>query len=121
MEENNKLLAEFLGITFKDNRFECDTLYNELIKENSYITFLEEVEEIDVNNHLHFHSDWGWLMLVVDKIENQHNRTVQIERGICYIHNGGIHHGRSTKVQTKIEAVYNACVDFVEWWNKENN
>src|SRR5690606_39051026 len=66
-----------------------------------------------------FHNDWNWLMLVVDKIENQHNRTVQIERGICYIHNGGIHHGRSTKVQTKIEAVYNACVEFVEWLNKE--
>lgn len=59
------------------------------------------------------------LMLIVDKIEKVHNRTVQIERGVCYVHNGGIHHGRSTKIQTKIEAVYNACVEFVEWWNEE--
>lgn len=106
MEENNKLLAEFIWAKVTDLKGNQKPIYYPILGAS--------------HTKLKFHRDWNWLMLVVDKIESL-NKTVQIERGICHIHNGGIHHGRSTKTQSKIEATYNACVEFVKWYNENKN
>ena len=72
-----------------------------------------------------FHNDWNWLMLVVDKTEataqvgnESDNYIVSIKGNRCTIINmyGEL---QSTEGQTKIEAVYNACSMFVDWYNNQ--
>ena len=91
---------------------------------------------------LQFHSDWNWLMKVVEKIEstevksiryidfhimpdaiivtnqdNEENPLILINRseGIGSVQKDII------MFETKIEAVYNACCVFIEWYNNNNN
>lgn len=72
---------------------------------------------------LKFHNDWSWLMLVASKIEQTpqlgnelDNYIVSIVGNRCSVINlyGEI---KSFDGQTKIEAVYNACSMFVDWYN----
>ena len=109
--ENNKLLAEFLG-------FELTT---------DSISILYYTEDRGLKQLPKFHSDWNWLMQVVEKIEslgyNIDTMKVDITKyqssqfcGI-YIDGKRIY---TNYCETKIEAVYNACVEFVKWYNKNN-
>jgi hypothetical protein len=71
-------------------------------------------------NELCFHSDWNWLMEVVEKIESLgydlfiETFEVRIEKYRETLFR------QHTKVsnQTKIKAVYNACLEFIEWYNE---
>lgn len=114
--ENNKLIAEFMG---KEVITEKDFLaYNyEELKDNMYI-----------DTTLKYHSSFDWLMEVVEKVENLHEaNNVLIGTNLTYIqiHNKATNEQETFKGvgQTKIEAVYNAVVAFIEWYNsagKEN-
>jgi hypothetical protein len=89
--DNNKLLAEFM-----------------------------DFEWYAKDEELEYHKDWNWLMQVVEKIESLDYELfietfeVRIEK-----HRETLFR-QHTKVsnQTKIEAVYNACVSFVKWYNQ---
>lgn len=111
--ENNILLAQFIGWE----------LYNNLLTfDESLFTFSESnVFILD----LKFHSDWNWLMEVVEKIE----RYLYDEQGTefkidvfagasIYIPKTKIHIHFPYNNSSKIEAVYNACIDFVKWYNE---
>lgn len=111
-KEINEMFAQFLGW------FVAECYVTPTDKDIKCLNLDTEFKEIPPYT-MKFHCDWNWLMLVVDKIENVHNKTVLIERQKCHIHSGGTHHGVSTKVQSKIEAVYNACAEFVQWYNKQ--
>lgn len=109
--EKNKLIALFMG--YIDNGCSEEGF---LINPNT--NYDEEIDE------LKFHSDWNYLMQVVEKIESL-NFVVQVHLSSCFIKeqehfiNGkGIWRGKS-HAKTKIEAVYNACVTFIEWYNKQ--
>lgn len=67
-----------------------------------------------------FHKDWNWLMPVVEKIETirDRNDVLTIVRHSA-IFNGGLRINSSR--DTKKEAVWNACVAFVESYNKDKN
>jgi len=108
--ENNKIIAEFLGRTGKANKL----LY--AFKNLDYrgqIWFNE--------NELRFHLDWNWLMEVVEKIEKQgfifdiKNYTTKITTG-WKIGFKPI----KTDSDTKIQSVYNACLEFIKWYNQQN-
>jgi hypothetical protein len=70
---------------------------------------------------LQFHSDWNWLMQVVEKIESLDGHLHICDNAVfvhfpkrikqCICING------SLKL-SKIEAVYNACLEFIEWYNE---
>ena len=81
--ENNKLLAEYLGLPYK-NVWRPD-------------------------------QDWNELMLVVEKIE-KNNAEMQITTDlILIIDHFGIENLYPVRCyNTKIEAVYNACVEYVK-------
>ena len=94
--ENNKLLAEFLGFELTTNKG------------------LKQLPK--------FHSDWNWLMQVVEKIESlgYNIDTMKYQSSqFCGIYRDGkiIY---TNYCETKIEAVYNACLEFVKWYNKNN-
>jgi len=123
--ENNKLIAEFMGLTIiTDSISYFDTNYKAL---------------------KNYHSDWNWLMEVVEKIENiivkgkqwtvledesdvDWNFEVNIESKQCVInrctYDGDeedflkLYDCRNYETITKIEAVYNAVVAFIKWYNE---
>lgn len=118
--ENNKLIAEFLGWEEKEKYF----MFNPKTNGSIYIKTLL------------FHSDWNWLMQVVEKIEtipswdkDRFGTIVTIQGKKCRINSD--HYQDKNKTyskeqyfdvtfigETKIEAVYNACIEFIKWYNK---
>ena len=126
--ENNKIIAEFMGWSSNETK----TVYYEPLDQ------VEGIGGFDVKN-LPF-NNWNFLMEVVEKIESlkpikflsgrnwlgfevKIYKTLNTQTHYCpikYIKESGemtITNGFS-KV-SKIEAVYNACIAFIEWYNKQ--
>ncbi len=116
--ENNKIIAEFMG--YIDNG--CS-------EEGFLINPITNYDE-DINE-LKFHSDWNWLMEVVEKIESLKvdnlSFNFEIQKDVvtlCYTHT------RTPKEQTdmyfewgqktKIGNVYEIVVKFIKWYNQQN-
>ncbi len=122
--ENNKIIAKFMG----------DKKVNSISIEE--FKKIPSEERFQYNGwfaeDLQYHSDWNWLMPVVEKIEdfrfsdhpNSMRFSVKIKHHSCrisdheiegknFIHMGGFH--------SKIEAVYWACVEFINWFNQQKN
>ena len=103
-EETNKLIAEFLGWSKKINKEEEEIpFYNLPIKFRNPNGIKEY---IPIEGFI-FESDWNWLMQVVGKIkplvsESEFNYRI------------GKH-----LLNLNIEAVYNACVAFIKWYNEK--
>lgn len=98
--ENNKLLAEFMG--YIDNG--CS-------EEGFLISPITNYDE-DICE-LKYHSDWNWLMQVVEKIES-----FKGDKDV-------IHWSRNNRTifdlkltECKIQTVYKACTEFVKWHNE---
>jgi len=116
--ENNKLIAEFMGLKPK---CEMDGIYSFSdmpffsIRENDIDKVIEGIAK-----YSKYHSDWNWLMKVVEKIESilPNDEVVKIEYKDCRIAFGDEIYV-SENAGTKIQAVYNACVEFVKWQNQQ--
>lgn len=113
--ENNKLIAEFMGYHYVA---ETTSTHDYFMVKGRYIR----------PDGIIFDTDWNWLMRVVEKIENTKydNLTfdVFISKNKTHIHysannewfsNIFLHEGK-----TKIENTYNACVEFINWYNEQN-
>ncbi len=107
--ENNKLIAEFLGLQLEQDqeRLFINGLGTKLIDET-------------------FNTDWNWLMEVVEKIESiEDNRFLfQISTRQGFYAEIRERFSYETKIEdawgkTRIESVYNACVDFIKWHNEQ--
>lgn len=93
--ENNKLIAEFIGATI----VEADIYLNG-----------DEYTKYD----LKYHSDWNWLMEVVQKINNQNN--------VVQIHENHVMVVNNTKGEvivdivsgSMLEAIYEAVVEYIK-------
>ena len=110
METNNKLIAEFLG--YIDNG--CS--------EEGFLIDPKTNYDVCIDS-LQFHTDWNWLIQVVEKIESL-GYSVNISSSMVYIN------GDNSRIVspfnigfkiTKIEAVYNACVEFIKWYNENKD
>jgi hypothetical protein len=100
--ENNKLLAEFLGFKNIAN---------------------DEDKQDYLNDFMKFHTDWNWLMQVVEKIESLGYKETNVYVDIS---EGTFIHTLESNIEiaevfggTKIENTYNACVEFVKWYNNQ--
>ena len=103
METSNKIIAEFMG-------------YIKHTQTKAYLTTDGYFHERD----LKFHKDWNWLMEVVEKIESL-GYSVNISSSMVYINGDNSRIVSSFNIGfkiTKIEAVYNACVEFIKWYNE---
>jgi hypothetical protein len=94
-EESNKLIAEFMG-------FDID-------KRNP--------------NTILYHSDWNWLMEVVEKIESK-GFDVHINTCVCRVSDVG--EDRFEDIETfnsnsKLQAVYQAVLEFIKWYKNQTN
>jgi hypothetical protein len=133
ISDNAVLICNFLELSIVDKRARKNPAYNIPFSNIPYIeydAYGDEHQEgwIDVDTHVRasdtfFHSDWTWLMEVVDKIEAHHPyQDVEIKGNRCFM-------GSSSalddcfddwfEADTKIEAVYIACIEFIKWYNKK--
>lgn len=114
--ENNKLLAEFIGYTQPHPEYPSTTYWYKKDKQPLAI--------------LLFDSDWNWLMQIVEKIQlldivHEYNRSYDnvFKTWECYLipaYKNSFGYIRSLSKNSEIEAVYNACVEFVKWYNEQN-
>jgi hypothetical protein len=96
MKENNELIAKFLGYTQPHPDYP-----------NSTYWYKEGEEPLAL---LLFNSDWNWLMLVVQKIDkvcgiDLHEWDEHINNALC---------------SKSLSLTYNACIDFIKWYNQNN-
>lgn len=148
--EANEIIAEYMEFIFIPVKagFEHKSSYNFIDKEfTSRQECLKYCDEINVwmdpescfypqpkceNFELKYHSSWDWLMPVVEKIEslklNGHRYYVEIRHESCEI-SVAINKGANTNKiysslwqnhSSKIDAVYNAVVQFIKWYNENN-
>lgn len=107
--ENNKIIAKFMG--YIDNG--CS---EEGFLINPTTNYDEDIIE------LKFNSDWNWLMEVVQKIESlgfdfaiYTGSSVSIINTKNYPFKEIVSEGH----KNKIESVYNACLEFIKWYNEQ--
>ena len=89
--ENNKLIAEFMGYP----KHKIDFVGKRLNFENS--------------KHNTYHKDWNDLMEVVKKIEVIGKTELKFSI-----------HFENVKLSSDIQVVYNACLEFIKWYNQQN-
>lgn len=125
--EKNKLIAEFIGYEFIDGDFKVP--YTNKTDNSDFKEWCPTYWDNDLDSggylvapcNLIFHLDWNWLMEVVGNIRNFHNGTEplndkQIEQLSQLIKK--LNESLTLRNEVSIEAVYNACVTFIEWYNK---
>ena len=101
--ENNKIIAEFIWWKEKEEDF----MFNPKTSGSIYV------------KSLLFHKDWNWLMEVVEKMEEMADWSLELLTTDKKAYQMLIPLSNTNViVETKIEAVYNACVEFIKWYNK---
>ena len=119
MEENNKIIAEFMGAKLtKDLKI----MYPVYEGDSSYV------------KNLKYHSDWNWLMEVVEKIENIKIKDYSISTDITddktfinvwHYGDGGkwsiliSNLNEEYKDFNKMQRTYKAVVKFINFYNKQ--
>ena len=115
--ENNKLIAEFMGLSYCKKH-----LYEGWYKNHEHNHRLCDF------NGLKYHSDWNWLMKVVEKIESIEDGIYQVDilqegckilKRCCLLIDKRV--GKLESDTTKIESVYLACVEFIKWYNENKS
>jgi len=108
--EINKIIAEFLGWEIN----------NELWINDKKV-FVQYTDQ-----SLKFHSDWNRLMEVVEKIESLIKEIPSLSFQITNNHISVIVNAtplyadiRQFSSLSKKESVYNACVEFIKWYNQQ--
>ena len=97
--ENNKLIAEFMGFQ--------PTSLGWFDNEEHLIN----VEKDNTFDDLKFHKDWNWLMEVAEKCLTVNVDVEPINH--YFIINDAL-------LTININEVYNACVEFIKWYNNKN-
>lgn len=134
MEENNKLIAEFMGFTkglvYNEKGKQYDyTLPNgfELIKEvettieSNWCEVLEEQDYCFIED-LKFNTSWDWLMPVVEKIESLGYSYDRINADVFINTQEGenvIPNPMDRNIMTMLQKTYKAVVEFIKWYNKQ--
>ena len=119
MKENNRLIAEFMGATLTKD---LQIMYPVFEGDSSYVKDLK------------YHSNWNWLMEVVEKIESikdsYHGRFgVYISANSCTIQSTNFrpdkpipnppHYYDNIVLNTKIESTYYLVLNFINFYNKQ--
>lgn len=104
--ENNKVIAEFMGVE------------KHLINANGERWAFKNFK------YNRYHTDWSLLMPVVEKIESL-NEVCDFNINYCSVYGNEVHVSNlfkntfqpyTEKAETKIEAVYNACLKFIQYY-----
>jgi hypothetical protein len=138
--KNAVAICTFLELSIIDKRAKSNPKYSIPFSNITYIEhdpwgedgygdledgWIETETSIKASDTL-FHSDWNWVMKVVDKIETikgngRHSFVVEIASTFCFLYAKpkAENFFVNQSSDTKIEAVYNACLKFIQWYNKK--
>ena len=122
--EYNKKCAEFLGYELITPQMRKRP---EQWKGNSYWEHKDKAnvhtskKVLGRDGYLSFHSDWNWIMEVVESIEKIDNVFVKIHTGGVFIHpiNDTKNYISKQYNSSKKEAVIQAINQFLIWYNNE--
>ena len=101
-QENNQLIAEFMGFTQEKNIGWYDN--DMLMSQNVY-----DSQDGNCFDELLFHTSWDWLMPVVSKCREESNAEDSHWEAIYYSLEG-----------CDINVTYKAVVEFIKWYNEQN-
>ena len=114
MEENNKIIAEFMGLNnLKDSKGDAW----------DYMNTGKSIYTLRTKN-LHYESDWNWLMKVVEKIEkefcstNIHYYSQKQMYSVEFL-GFNIEYDNSEYGDDKMKILYDSCVKFINFYNKQ--
>ena len=102
--ESNKLIAEFMNIPL----ITSEEFVNEL-KEQRKNGIQYSINK-SILEDLTYHSDWNSLMEVIEKIVD-----------ICLHLDSMEMYYNITDSIPSIDTTYNACIEFIEWYNENKN
>ena len=108
-QENNKMIAEFMGLKYYEPFFEVtDESQMEKIevREGKVILFGYMFEP----HELKYHASWGWLMHVVEKIENYLSENI-----------GKVGYFDECLNSNDLDVRYQAVVEFINQYNKNES
>ena len=124
--ENNKLIAEFMGVF--DKILSTGNIHS--WSDAPYYYTTEDTREKVIKNiskYSKYNKDWNWLMQVVEKIESIEDGIYQVDilqEGCNILKRCALfidkRVGKLESDTTKIESVYLACIEFIKWYNKNN-
>ena len=116
--KNNKLIAEFMGLNYiHEIAFIWETLYEQGHRNKDKLN--------NPNSYKHYHNSWDELMPVVEKIGSL-NEVCDFNINYCSVYQHEVEVSNLFKNtfepytvsgETKIEAVYNACLKFIEYYS----
>jgi len=127
IKENNKLVADFMGMKLKKGNF-----WSKILGYADEFIIINGKPKWSLSD-IPYHKSWKWLMTVVEKIESIKDDYhgyfgVHINSNNCTIQGTNF---RSVKIDwnnpvlfmdfygvTKIDATYKAVVGFIKWYNK---
>ena len=107
--ENNKIIAEFLGANPFREDFENNIFSYEMYGIIETIDDGEDEQHFFFAYEMLFDSDWNWLMPVVSKCFEYGELNNEYRDQIIASLSGVI----------DIADTYNACVDFIKWYNEQ--
>ena len=130
ISEYNKMCAEFLGIVkgYFKSEIDCPILEYQWMVVSANCTYEMQKEDfplLNVYDYLKFHSDWNWIMEVVNKIEE--TNIVDIFFMECRINERQGTIGPNNDVivwcqgETKKAAVVQAINNFLIWYKTDND
>ena len=118
--ENNKLIAEFMGIEERDMVFLFPVNLGKLFysPNSCYNSKDEDCFELELAG-LNYHNSWDWLMRVVEKIGYKAYVSIETRGTRINLKDEIIADivGRGHK-PTMIDNTYQAVVLFIKWYNK---
>lgn len=133
-EEGNKLIAEFMGAKCEKELagvyyFEGKAMDMYRFKElpTTHGNKILDPQLIIGVLQMKYHSSWDWLMPVVEKIENLGFDVRIIRSGseteytMCDITDAANNEISCISHPVKIDSVYSAVVEFIEWYNKQQH
>lgn len=118
--EQNALIAEFMGIEPRQINATSYGWNDGPFFACSYPTKAEVMQA--VSKYAKYHESWDWLMPVVEKIESilPDDSIISIQYKDCIIPINEAEFDIIEKnAESKIEATFNAVVEFIEWYNQE--
>ena len=114
--ENNKLIVQFMEL----KPIKVNTDFYALAKNHVHVSGKNtDIVISGFSECAKYNSDWNWLMEVVEKIEGL-NYKVIIQNNNCTIEMIILDDIVIYENSTKTEAVYNACIEFIKWYNQQN-
>lgn len=115
---DNELIAEFMGMPTIPDPARNNELKWDFQGSNKLIFCISSHE-------LKYRTSWDWLMPVVEKIEslghdtNINGFTLTKSHRCSIEHKDFGYHQFSHNAQTKIEAVYKAVIQIIEWYDQQ--